>query len=72
MLSNPRGRPAAPFWRSLLTPALGGLALAMAFPPLRLWPLLFVAWVPLWVELDRSLASPGGRRFPTSRPPRRG
>ncbi len=61
MLSNPGGRAAPRLWRSLLGPALGGLALALAFPPLRLWPLVFVAWVPLWVELDRALAADGCR-----------
>jgi apolipoprotein N-acyltransferase len=27
--------------------------LALAFPPARLWPLIFVAWVPLWAGLAR-------------------
>jgi apolipoprotein N-acyltransferase len=50
-----------PAWRSLLSPALGGLALALAFPSLRAWPLVFLAWVPLWVELDRAWSAPGPR-----------
>jgi len=32
------------------------LALAAAFPPLRLWPLAFVAWVPLWFGIERDQA----------------
>ncbi len=48
-------------WRGLLSPALGGLALALAFPSLRAWPLVFLAWVPLWVELDRAWRAPGPR-----------
>jgi apolipoprotein N-acyltransferase len=36
----------------LLLPLLGGVLLALAFPPLRLWPLVFVAWVPLWLSFD--------------------
>lgn len=61
MLAKSGGRPAGPFWRSLVSPALGGLALALAFPPLRLWPLVFVAWIPLWVDLDRAGTASGGR-----------
>ncbi len=49
----------------VLYPVAGGLLLAAAFPPLRLWPLVFVAWVPLWALLTRRDASgrpPGLRR----------
>jgi len=54
-------RAPGPSWRSLLSPALGGVALALAFPSLRAWPLVFLAWVPLWVELDRAWEAPGPR-----------
>jgi apolipoprotein N-acyltransferase len=37
--------------------------LALAFPPLHLWPLSLVAWVPLWYSLDRpGPLSGSGRR----------
>ena len=48
---SPRG-----FWRTLLAPAIGGLALALSFPPWGLWPLVFLAWVPLWLALSREAA----------------
>jgi apolipoprotein N-acyltransferase len=35
----------------------GGLALAASFPPLRAWPLVFVAWVPLWLGIERDRAN---------------
>lgn len=44
---------------ALLLPAAGGLLWALAFPPLRLWPLIFVAWVPLWLALERPAGTPG-------------
>jgi apolipoprotein N-acyltransferase len=51
-----------PFRRSWLLPAAGGLALAAAFPPLRVWPLAFLAWVPLWLGIDRDRAGLTWRR----------
>lgn len=53
-------------WGAFLGPALGGLALAAAFAPWRLWPLVFVAWVPLWAVL-RSELSASRRRHPWRR-----
>ncbi len=44
-------RPPDGVWRSALFAGCGGLALALAFPPWRLWPLVFVAWTPLWLML---------------------
>lgn len=41
--------------RGLLLPLLGGLLLAAAFPPLRLWPLAFLAYGPLWWQLAEDL-----------------
>ena len=51
----------------LLWPAAGGVLLALAFPPWRLWPLAFTAWVPLWLTLaadaaERPAARPRARR----------
>jgi apolipoprotein N-acyltransferase len=54
--------PRASAW---LLSAAGGLALAAAFPPLRLWPLVFMAWVPLWIGVARDTAA--GRRPPSWR-----
>ena len=54
------GRPRS-FVRTLLWPALSGVALALAFPPAGLWPLVFVAWVPLWHALSQE-GPFGGRR----------
>ena len=39
-------------WGALIRPGAGGLLLALAFPPWGLWPLVFAAWVPLWVDLE--------------------
>jgi len=65
----PRLRLASPtsWGRELAAPLLGGLLLAAAFPPWRLWPAIFVAWVPLWALLDGDAraerqALPGARR----------
>jgi len=47
--------------RRLLVPLLGGLLLALAHPPWRLWPLVFVAWTPLWLALaDAARPAAGG------------
>ena len=43
---------------SLLPPLAGGLLLAAAFPPLRIWPLAFVAYGPLWWRMAEDLATP--------------
>ncbi len=53
---GPRGRR-----YRLLASVLSGLLLALAFPPWRLWPLVFVAWVPLWLSIDGDLRD-GGQR----------
>ncbi|MCK4304601.1 MAG: apolipoprotein N-acyltransferase [Candidatus Eisenbacteria sp.] len=53
-----RYRLRASAWEGLLPPALGGLALALAFPPWRIWPLIFLAWIPLWVTLAREADGP--------------
>ncbi len=58
MLSMPGHRTS--LLRALLWPAVSGLLLALAFPPVGLWPLAFLAWVPLWWALDRP--APFGRR----------
>lgn len=59
MPSMPGRRPSV--LRALLWPAVSGLLLALAFPPVRFWPLAFLAWVPLWWALERP-GPFGGRR----------
>ncbi len=60
-MSQPAGkdhRPRVPrIGGDVLWPVVSGLLLVLAFPPWRLWPLIFLAWIPLWVHLDRRLAS---------------
>jgi apolipoprotein N-acyltransferase len=51
-------------WGRLLPPLAAGLLFALAFPPARLWPLIFVAWVPLWAGLS---PGPGARAIPARR-----
>ncbi len=43
-------------WRAWAAASLFAIALSLAWPPLPLWPLLFVAWVPLW-EAERLMAT---------------
>ncbi len=45
--------PLRPLRGSLWLAVLSGAAWALAYPPLHLWPLIFLAWVPLWVAVDR-------------------
>ncbi len=42
--------------RAWLLPVIGGIAYACAFPPVRCWPLIFLAWVPLWLILSEESA----------------
>ncbi|WP_346289714.1 apolipoprotein N-acyltransferase [Sphaerothrix gracilis] len=49
-----------PPWRSLLI-FVSGWGMGLAPPPLNLWPLAFIALVPLWVILRQSPSAPQGR-----------
>ena len=60
-----KGAGAARFVRGLALAGLSGLLATWAFPPYGIWPLIFVAWVPMlvaqhWV-LARRLVLDGGR-----------
>jgi apolipoprotein N-acyltransferase len=48
--------------RPWLLSIIGGLALAASFPPLRVWPMAFLAWVPLWLGIERDRAGLSWRR----------
>lgn len=48
--------PLSPF--GLILPVIGGIAYACAFAPLRLWPLCFLAWIPLWLVLAKESDGP--------------
>jgi apolipoprotein N-acyltransferase len=61
--------PLMPFWKTkfqlvphsplgLILPVIGGIIYACVFPPLRIWPLVFIAWIPLWTVLASDAASP--------------
>jgi apolipoprotein N-acyltransferase len=54
---TPRASSSRPSGHGLTRPwvlsVAGGLALAAAFPPVRAWPLAFLAWVPLWLGIER-------------------
>ena len=52
-----RARP--PLTISLLISLVSGLALSLAFPPAGLWPIAFVAMVPLLLLLEGSSARRG-------------
>lgn len=52
------GEPRPRGWaRPWVLSVLSGVALATAFPPLRVWPMVFVAWVPLWLGIAREQAN---------------
>jgi len=45
--------------KAWLLPVIGGLAYACAFPPISCWPLIFLAWIPLWLIIEEESALSG-------------